>query len=168
MLPNAGTDSKLHFSSTIHRLASPHCDINCTHIADEGTQLSNKLNSIFPLHKNVGFNCWCNNPEQRRGADSIAALEIVPTHLKQVQDCMDLCQRFIHTHAQMTASILPIIEQCTHILKHTCIQYVYYFAQRQPRLSEVPSGLGWLMMPIERQIIWVPLSNKDVNHSSLC
>lgn len=79
----------------------------------------NKLNSIFTLHKKLALIADAITKYKRRGSGSIAALEIVPTHFKQVQDCVDLCQRLIHTRTQMTASILPVMEKCTHTLAYS-------------------------------------------------
>lgn len=105
---------------------------------DEVHNSNTKSELYFPLHKKLSliddaitYNKW-------RGAGSTAALEIALTHLKQVQDCADLCQRLMHTCTRMTAGILPAMEKCTYRLKQTCIQYVYHLP------TQAIGGALWL------------------------
>lgn len=77
------------------------------------------------------------------GADGIAALESVPTHMKRVQDCVDLCQGLIHTHTQMTASLFPVKEK-----KHSNTQNTLAYSMRTILHSASP---GYRRCPL----VWV-------------
>lgn len=170
MLPNAGTDSKQHFCSTIHRLASLHCYIDRTHIVDEVKQDPNKLNFIFPLHKKLALIADAITQNKGRRCRQHCSIRNCAKPL-ETSTRLYGCVPETYIHSQCSDDSKYIASHGKNALKHTntlAYSMCTSFAQHQLRLSEVPSGLGWLMMPIERQIIWVPLSNKDVNHSSLC